>query len=60
MVDLSGGSAVATGIQHARVQLEGQTIDERRPFVDWFVKLDGEWRLRLAVDLPAAPEEPGR
>ena len=58
-VDLSGESAVATGVQHARVQVDGQTIDERRPFVDWFVKLDGEWRLRLAVDLPAAPEEPG-
>ena len=33
-VDLSGESAVATGVQHARVQVDGQTIDERRPFVD--------------------------
>jgi hypothetical protein len=57
-VDLSGESAVATGVQHARVRVEGQTIDDRRPFVDWFVKHDGEWRLRLAVDLPAAAGEP--
>jgi hypothetical protein len=42
------------------VQVEGQTIDEKRPFVDWFVKLDGESRLSLAVDLPAAADEPGR
>jgi hypothetical protein len=57
-VDLSGDSAVAIGVQHAQVRVEGQTIDDKRPFVDWFVKHEGEWRLRLAVDLPAAAEEP--
>ena len=41
-------------VQHAQVRVEDQTIDDQRPFVDWFVKHDGEWRLRLAVDLPAA------
>ena len=40
-VDVSGDSAVATGVQHAQVRMEGQTIDDRRPFVDWFVKNEG-------------------
>jgi Domain of unknown function (DUF4440) len=53
-VDVFGEGAVATGVQHAQVRVEDQTIDDQRPFVDWFVKHDGEWRLRLAVDLPAA------
>ncbi len=26
----------------------------RRPFIDWFVKYEEEWRIRLAVDLPAS------
>ena len=47
-VDVSGDSAVATGVQHAQVRMEGQTIDDRRPFVDWFVKHEGDrvcaWR----------------
>jgi hypothetical protein len=52
-IDLADNAALATGIQHAQVRIEGQTIDDRRAFVDWFVKLDGEWRIRLAVDLPS-------
>jgi ketosteroid isomerase-like protein len=56
-VDVSGDGALATGVQHAQVRMDGQTIDDKRPFVDWFVKHEGEWRLRLAVDLPAAAEE---
>jgi ketosteroid isomerase-like protein len=57
-VDVVGDAAVATGVQHAQVRVEEQTIDDQRPFVDWFVKHDGEWRLRLAVDLPPAPGQP--
>jgi hypothetical protein len=52
-VDLVDGGAVATGVQHAQLHMDGTTIDDKRPFVDWFVKHEGEWRLRLAVDLPA-------
>lgn len=57
-IDLCDGGALATGIQHSRVRIDGQDIDDRRAFVDWFVKHAGEWKFRVAVDMPA-PEEPG-
>jgi ketosteroid isomerase-like protein len=56
-IDLCDGGALATGIQHARVRIDGQDVDDRRVFVDWFVKHAGEWKFRVAVDMPA-PEEP--
>src|SRR5262245_54185306 len=34
-VDVSGAGALATGIQHAQVRIDGQEIDDRRAFVDW-------------------------
>lgn len=47
--------ALVTGVQHARVHLDGQQIDDR--FVDWFVRgADGAWRARIALDLPAYTE----
>jgi hypothetical protein len=46
-----------TGIQHARVRIDGEDIDDRRAFVDWLVPHDGAWKFRVAVDLPA-PQEP--
>jgi ketosteroid isomerase-like protein len=55
-IDMAGDGALVTGVQHARVRLEGELIDDTRPFVDWLVKESGEWRLRAAVELPA-PEE---
>jgi hypothetical protein len=55
-IDLVDAGAVVTGIQHAQVRIDGEVIDDRRPFVDWFVKQDGEWRIRLAVE-PSAPPE---
>jgi ketosteroid isomerase-like protein len=55
-VDISGTGALVTGIQHAQVRIEGTAIDDRRAFVDWFVKRDGEWRILVAVDLPTAEE----
>jgi ketosteroid isomerase-like protein len=52
-IELAGDTALATGIQHARVRLDGETIDDRRPFVDWFVRSQsGRWQLRVAVDFP--------
>lgn len=59
-VDLSAAGALVTGIQHARVRIEAQEIDDRRAFVDWFVRQDQSWRLRTAVDLPFAhvPAQP--
>lgn len=56
-VDLTASGALVTGIQHARVHVDGQTIDDRRRFVDWFVNLDGEWRIQAAVDLPEQESE---
>jgi len=51
-VDVSPAGALVTGIQHAKVAVDGQTIEERRAFVDWFAKHAGEWRIQAAVDLP--------
>jgi len=53
-IDVSGTGALVTGMQHAQVRIDGQVVDDRRPFVDWFVKDAGEWRIRVAVDLPGA------
>jgi len=51
-VDITDNGALVTGIQHAQLRLDGQTINDRRRFVDWFVALAGEWRIQAAVDLP--------
>ena len=55
-IDMAGDSALVTGIQHARVRLDGELIEDTRPFVDWLIKESGEWRVRAAVELPG-PEE---
>ena len=52
-VDLGDGHAIVTGIQHARVRIDGEIVDDRRPFVDWMVKREGGWRFRAAIDLPS-------
>ena len=51
VIDVAGDAALATGIQHAQVRLDGQVIDDRRAFVDWFIKHEGGWRLRVAAEL---------
>jgi hypothetical protein len=51
-IDMSAGGALVTGVQHAQVLVDGQVVDDRRAFVDWFVKHAGEWRIQAAVDLP--------
>jgi hypothetical protein len=51
-VDISPTGALVTGVQHAQVLVDGQVVDERRAFVDWFVKHAEEWRIQAAVDLP--------
>ena len=50
VVDLDGSAALVTGTQHARVRLETGVVDDRRPFADWFVRHEGRWRLRVAVE----------
>jgi ketosteroid isomerase-like protein len=49
-VDIAGDAGIVTGIQHARVKVDGAIIDDTRPFADWFVKESGRWRLRVAVE----------
>jgi hypothetical protein len=53
-VDVCGRTAVATGVQHAQVVIDGETIDDRRGFVDLFVSVEGNWLLQAAIDFPAS------
>ena len=53
---MAGAGALVTGIQHARVRLDGELIEDTRPFADWLVKEAGEWRLRAALEIPS-PED---
>jgi len=55
-VELHGDGAIASGLQHAQVRVDGELIVDRRAFVDWFVRVGAEWRIRVAVDLPAPAE----
>ena len=57
-IDLSGDAAMVTGVQHAQVVIDGQAVDDRRAFADFFVKIDGSWKLRAGADFAAAPPEP--
>ena len=50
-VDIWGDSAIVTGIQQARLEIDESVVNDRRAFVDWFVKETGDWKLRTAVDL---------
>lgn len=57
-IDMSPLGALVTGVQYAQVRVDGEVIDDRRGFVDWFVKHAGEWRIQAAVDLPEpAPDD---
>ena len=51
-IDVTPTGVLVTGFQHAQVKLDGQTIDDRRGFIDWFVESDGDWKIQAAVDLP--------
>jgi len=52
-VDIWGDSAIVTGIQQARLEIDESVVNDRRAFVDWFVKETADWKLRTAVDLAA-------
>jgi hypothetical protein len=52
-VDMRDDHAFVTGIQQARVRLDGKVEEDRRGFVDWFVRRPEGWRLQLAFDFPA-------
>ena len=51
--DISGDTALVTGIQHTQLKIDNAVVIDRRAFVDWFVREAGEWKVRLAVDLPS-------
>jgi hypothetical protein len=53
-VDPTPTGALVTGTQYAAVRIDGTLHEERRGFVDWFVRIDGAWRIQAAVDLPLA------
>jgi hypothetical protein len=52
-LDVTPTGVLATGFQHARLKIDGETVDDRRGFIDWFVDVNGEWKIQAAVDLPA-------
>jgi hypothetical protein len=53
-VDLATGAALVTGVQRARVRIDGEIAEDRGLFVDWFVEVEGDWRIQVAVSLPGA------
>jgi uncharacterized protein (DUF952 family) len=53
-VDVHGDAALVSGVQHARVVVDGQTVDDRRGFADLFVRIDETWKLRAGSDFPRA------
>jgi hypothetical protein len=55
-VDVTGDAAMLTGVQHAQVIVDRETIDDRRGFADLFVKIDGFWKLRAGADFPLAAD----
>jgi hypothetical protein len=55
-IDVTPGGVLVTGFQHAQLKIDGQTVDDRRGFIDWFVDVNGEWKIQAAVDLPAPPD----
>ena len=54
-LDVTPAGVLATGVQHAQLRIDGQTIDDRRCFIDWFVDVNGEWKIQAAVDVAMAP-----
>ena len=53
-LDVTPAGVLATGVQHAQLRIDGQTIDDRRGFIDWFVDVNGEWKIQAAVDVAMA------
>jgi hypothetical protein len=53
-LDVTPSGVLATGFQHAQLQIDGETIDDRRGFIDWFVDVNGEWKIQAAVDVATA------
>jgi ketosteroid isomerase-like protein len=49
-IDAEVDSAIATGVQTSQVRIDGELVHDRQPFVDWFVKREGRWQLRAAME----------
>src|SRR5688500_6067412 len=54
-LDVTPAGVLATGVQHAQLRIDGQTIDDRRGFIDWSVDVNGEWKIQTAVDVAMTP-----
>ncbi len=55
-VDVFDSTAIATGIQHAQVIVDGNVVDDRRGFLDVLIKREGRWLLQAAVEPPTLSE----
>ena len=51
-IDECPTGALVSGVQRAQLVVNGEVIDDHRGFVDWFVRIDGAWRLQAALDFP--------
>jgi ketosteroid isomerase-like protein len=52
-VRVVGDVGVISGLQIARVRVEGQEIEDRGVFVDLFVRRNGRWIMQFAYSSPA-------
>jgi len=53
-IDLMGPSALVTGIQRTQLRIDGNLVEDVRPFIDWFVQDElGRWQIKVAMDLPS-------
>ena len=50
-IDVTPTGVLVTGFQHAQLTIDGEVIDDRRGFIDWFVDVNGDWKVQAAVDL---------
>jgi hypothetical protein len=56
-VDVTPAGALVSGVQTARLVVDGATVDDRRSFADWFVQTTDGWRLQAALDIPFVVED---
>jgi ketosteroid isomerase-like protein len=48
----AGDAGIVSGVQVARLRVDGRTVEDRATFVDVFVRRDGAWRLAFALYVP--------
>ena len=53
-IDVEGDGALVTGVQQAQLRIDGNVVEDRRSFVDYFVRSGRQWKLRVAIDFGGA------